>query len=152
MAKCSECGLLCGRDTATGELKHVDVATRQSGKFPPHRSAPDGKRWYSERPTCFVLAAVLDDPDQSPEPDVVLGIINADRDCPRFTPWRHGFTPKEHAEMLQMNEMRQWQERMADENKRHNSRCALIQGGATILAALTSVFLSAIFAYVMSRK
>ena len=146
MAKCSECGFLCHRDTTTAELVELHYKTRDAGQVLFTHHGGETTRWPV---VCFVRERKFPDFQQ---PTEIMSTITAEIACPKFTPWAHGFSPKEHFQMLQMDEMRRWQKEMSDQNQRHNSRCALIQGGATILAALTSVFLSAIFAYVMSRK
>ena len=38
-------------------------------------------------------------------------IIDDDRTCQEFTKWRQGFTPKEHREMLDRKDFREWQEK-----------------------------------------
>ena len=77
-----------------------------------------------------------------------------ERDCVVFTPWRQGFAPKEHLEMLDREERRRWQEeqRAADLRWREQQRredkwwrvielivlagiATLIAGGFTLLGA-----------------
>jgi hypothetical protein len=48
---------------------------------------------------------------------VFLGVIRHERECKKFTPWQQGFSPKEHAEMLHEQQMRQWQESREDKDR-----------------------------------
>ena len=40
---------------------------------------------------------------------LVLEVITKERLCSAFTPWQQGFTPKEHREMLDRQELLRWQ-------------------------------------------
>jgi hypothetical protein len=44
-------------------------------------------------------------------------IIRENRECASFTPWRQGYTPKEHAEMLQNAELREWQQKETEKQR-----------------------------------
>ena len=78
-----------------------------------------------------------------------------ERDCASFTPWRQGFTPKEHLEMLDRVERQRWQEeqrekdlRWREQQRKEDKRwrvielivlagiATLVAGGFTLLGAL----------------
>jgi len=115
MVKCSECGFLAVRRKDTIELEEVEFESRQSGDMRPR---------YHYVPICFTLVANFGEEveklEKSPEYatrcdehgdaiwpqwyDLVGGALVKERECPSFTRWHQGFTPKEHQEMLD----RQW--------------------------------------------
>jgi hypothetical protein len=105
MVCCSECGFLTLRNRLNYELVEADDDFRESGQA-VHECSPS--------PLCF---AMVPDPRKeagsSPDSRVVLNVITKSRDCPKFTPWQQGFSPKEHAEMLHekaMEELRETRE------------------------------------------
>jgi hypothetical protein len=109
--KCQDCGFLCVRSNA-GELVEVPYDIRQG--WPINNPF---FQTHNNRAVCFALALpeqewkrVLTGASQS------LEIVQESRECTCFTAWRQGFTPKEHAEMVQSAELRAW----LDEQKRRD--------------------------------
>jgi hypothetical protein len=137
MVKCADCGYLTMRNIADGGLDEMDSKFRETGEPPEHFDArvpvsfsPYG---YQPLPLCFDLQFPLADElgekfFDAPVP-AVLEVIRKNRDCPAFTPWQQGFTPKEHREMLDREKMLQWQldreeedRRWRDEQRREDQR------------------------------
>ncbi|MDZ4687897.1 MAG: hypothetical protein SH850_22720 [Planctomycetaceae bacterium] len=54
----------------------------------------------------------------------VLTAIKADRSCDEFVSWTQGFSPKEHAEMLQQQALREWQRERDDADRAWRERQA----------------------------
>jgi hypothetical protein len=44
-------------------------------------------------------------------------VLQKERNCGSFTPWIQGFTPKEHKEMLDAKEMREWQAEQREKDR-----------------------------------
>ena len=91
---CSNCGLLARREVF-GEVAEADMRFRQSG-------ISTGLALF---PTCTAMAADLEREltklNSNESGDAILKVIQKDRsDCPEWTPWMRGFSPKEHREML----------------------------------------------------
>ena len=73
-----------------------------------------------------------------------MQVIHEERECGEsFTEWQLGFTPKEHREMLDRKEWRDWQERQRKEDKHWRVIelivlgiiAVLVAGGFTVLGA-----------------
>ena len=108
MVKCSECGFLAVRTRTSRELREAEGEYRKRGL----RIA------ISEHiPICFAQvrdfreeiikekgASNLDSVD-------VIPFVSQEIYCNSFTKWKQGFTPKEHREMLDREEWRDWQEK-----------------------------------------
>jgi hypothetical protein len=109
-------------------------------------------------PICFVQAYdILQSTREfagKHEPDYlsVHTFINDDRPCKSFTKWQQGFTPKEHRDMLDRQEFRDWQAKRELEDKqfrkdeqRSNKRyriAELVLVVVTILAILAAAFIN----------
>jgi hypothetical protein len=156
MVKCSECGFLSARNTETRVLEEIESKSRQDGNI--------GKQRYVLIPVCFVMAASFDEEAEElrrlPEyagrrneieehipPNwsaITSTIIHKERQCDSFVEWKQGSTPKEHQEMLDRQEWRNWQEKQRKEDKRwriielivFGVIAVLVAGGFTILGAL----------------
>ena len=94
MNACNNCGLLARR-YVIGEIVEADDMFRETGK----------STGIAPFPTCTAMAADLEQEYTALESvhagDPVLKVIQKDRsDCPEWTPWMRGFSPKEHREML----------------------------------------------------
>ncbi len=112
MAECATCGFLAVLDPKAGALDGCGSDYRENGELEYRDTAFQHHRW----PICFVSAFPLRkevrdamDRDGVYSGDAssvhVVEVLKRNRDeCPGFTPWRQGFTPKEHQEMLD----RQW--------------------------------------------
>jgi hypothetical protein len=85
--------------------------------------------------------------------------IQEERECPDFTEWHPGFTPKEHQEMLDRQRLLEWQaEREDDDRKWHAKQreedksirrlelwtAVIIAGGFTVVGATIGAVLTAI--------
>ena len=101
MKTCKNCGFLALRDKHTRELGEADEGYRELLDL---RSGP------SPFPVCFVSAVNLRFEIDAPTQEAIMEVIVfKDRsDCPGWTPWQQGFTPKEHREMLDRKEEREW--------------------------------------------
>ena len=69
---------------------------------------------YLPKILCFVRSPAQDYSKEMGELKMTytqnfLHVIQQDRTCDQFTPWKQGFTPKEHAEMLQESDRLKWQ-------------------------------------------
>lgn len=113
MVKCAECGFLTLRHRESRELAEVEWATRETGSVP----TKGPYSLYERTPLCFERAFPLQEEAKGDSPDEVVRVFQSDRECPSFTPWQQGFTPKEHREMLDRREMRDWQERREREDR-----------------------------------
>ncbi|HEX78480.1 MAG TPA: hypothetical protein G4O03_08785 [Dehalococcoidia bacterium] len=154
MAKCSECGFLTMRDKTNGLLVEAIDDYRISGNVPTYLE--DYERYYNY-PICFTMAYdLLPEVEEAARKQFfdksedwgkyVLGVITKERECPPkgkalgFTKYQQGFTPKEHREMLDREEWRDWQERQrkADRHWRiiEIVLLAIISGGFVVLGAL----------------
>jgi hypothetical protein len=156
MVKCSECGFLAARNTETRILEEVEYKSRQDGNM--------GRQRYVLIPVCFAMAFNFDkevkELRKSPKfatrrneigeiiypewKDCVKPILNMERECSSFVQWQQGFTPKEHQEMMDRQEWRNWQEKQRKEDKHwriielivFGVIAVLVAGGFTILGAL----------------
>src|SRR5262249_9527417 len=57
-------------------------------------------------PLCFAWAANLREEAHPCTPENIQDCIRRERECPDFTKWYDGFSPKDHFEMIQLREMR----------------------------------------------
>lgn len=107
MAKCSECGFLAIRHNDTHQLEEAFTAFRDHGET----TNSEGRSSHHQQvPVCLmrvVSFAKLLGNDTAKA--TVAKEIQSDRQCNRFTPWNQGFTPKEHAEMIQQEKLLEWQ-------------------------------------------
>jgi hypothetical protein len=74
--------------------------------------------------------------------------IQTERECPGFTLWHPGFTPKEHQEMLDQQRLLEWQTEREDSDRRNRRLelwVALIAAGVfTVIGAAIGAVLTAI--------
>jgi hypothetical protein len=105
---------LCLRNLDTSNLDEVEVEIRNTGASQALSSRQDrqGNQLYHLRPFCFVRAYSLFE-----EQGNFLDVINKDRECDRFEAWQQGFTPKEHLEMINLQEERKAREAFAREER-----------------------------------
>jgi len=119
MVHCADCGFLSVQKPSSPELEETDGDLRRRWMLPSDPSRPSYKL-YKDCPVCFANAVNLAEEIAAYgefRPETVDAVIRFERDCPRFTPWRRGFSPKEHYEMIQMDEMRRWQERQRESDR-----------------------------------
>lgn len=160
MVKCSECGFLTLREAFTGQLDEVDADFRKTGNPPRRRSVKQirGIAISAERtpyihiPICFANATNFrNEIGELPKgyaeytAALVLPEIVKERQCSEFMEWQQGFTPKEHREMLDRKEFRDWQSRQEKERLKERRWDALllvlVAGGFTILGAVLGALL-----------
>lgn len=125
MAKCSECGYLTLRNVETLALEEASDRYRQDAC----RTTKTNRYLHEDSPLCFVRAicfrSLLGDDTSVPN---LVSVINQERACDHWIEWMQGFTPKEHAEMLQHEalleyqrrhdrEEREWRERQAERDR-----------------------------------
>lgn len=156
MVKCAECGFLTVRKLTDGSLIEVDGGFRKYGKATMDKSE---RQFLQESFICFARAFDLIEEGEDTERQQALlaeqdepmsdwvgylrEIITRDRECAEYTEWQQGFTPKEHREMLDRQELRDYQYRQRKEDKRWRIIelvvigfiAVLVAGGFTILGA-----------------
>ena len=139
MVKCADCGFLAQRDNQTRELRDAEEGLRKSGKTPvrwgEHSFRPmsdPAPPVYEHTPLCAELR--LEFPAEN-----LLDTIQEERDCSTFVPWRPGFTPKEHREMLERQRQRE-EDRKA--RRLDVWTLATIAGVFTIIGAVLTVILT----------
>lgn len=119
MAKCIMCGFLSLRNAQTDRLEEIPGNRRSAGSF---ALATYGGIHCSEKVFCLELEmrqAGGTGREQYQE------IVNKERDCPRFTEWIEGYSPRDHRDMynekmlLEIQETQREKERVwQDEQKR----------------------------------
>lgn len=107
MAKCKECGFLAIWRYVPRELSEAHEDFRETGKLETDISE-DGRQYY---PKCFMRRAPLQGEVLAiiqrgqVTSQAVLNVINYERECNYVTQWIQGFSPKEHREMLDREEL-----------------------------------------------
>lgn len=110
--RCVNCGLLAMRKKSDASLAEVPGYIRE--KDPTTRTAVVNKfeDEHEITPVCLARQATF-----SPKKEEYSEQFKEERDCPGFTEWRQGFTPKEHSEMamhdLAESNRRIWEEKQA---------------------------------------
>jgi hypothetical protein len=122
---------------ATRELRDAEEEFRKRGTV-PHQStglefhpvgllnSPDYV--YEIVPLCAQLRIEFTNRNRLEE-------IQREWDCPDFTPWHPGFTPKEHQEMLDRQWRLEWQRKQEDKNHRWRIVELVVLGFVSILIA-----------------
>lgn len=107
--KCADCGFLAVRHFETRQLLDAEPLFRSRGYIP---SVTVGKgadsRAYDEHPVCFANYINFRTPEEagiSASEGTRRDAVQKERECPHFTQWQQGFTPKEHREMIQQAEL-----------------------------------------------
>jgi hypothetical protein len=144
--RCADCGLLAIRQRSSTELLEVDEVARQDGFVRIYGSQDQ----ESKIPLCsvraFDLPAEVDAAHKAQgKPNIVLmtgvaPVLAKTRDCPMFTTWRPGFTPKEHKLMLIELEAKRLEfDRIREdrrEDRRHQYLAIAVGGAIGVIAAL----------------
>ncbi len=118
MVKCSECGLLALQNKMDRSLVEVESLFRTTG----HIHATQEPNLLI-MPLCFMRAANLQaeieaiDPDTTLTSAKTLAILQNERECEQFFGWEQGFSPKEHREILALEEQKEWQEARVREDR-----------------------------------
>ena len=163
MVKCADCGFLGVRAIWTVSEGNFPTAGQVGEMW--HVSRTQGAMEYPSNALC--LAGVIEFPlGISKSHTGLLAIVQEERECSEFTPWRQGFTPKEHREMLDRKWMieredRRDQEMRAREDRRDqelrrlqerlHSRELWIMGGAVTIALIVSGVIAAVIEGAVSR-
>ena len=96
MKTCASCGFLALRNSYGGKFEEALALYRE--KRQPRLN-------QSHLPNCFAMAFNLPDEVNTLAPDAeeyaIEQVLRTDRtNCPEWTQWQQGFSPKEHQEML----------------------------------------------------
>ena len=148
MVKCADCGFLAQRHKETRQLLDAEEGLRKKGDVPrqPIGDGPLARTShppfvYEHLPLCAQLQ--IEFPEEN-----TIEAIQQERECPVFTPWHPGFTPKEHQEMLDRQWLLEWQAEREDDDRRIRRveflTTAIVAGvftvgGVTIGALLTAI-------------
>jgi hypothetical protein len=106
-------------------------------------------------PLCFVAAIEFQKECSTIDIKGVMEAMNRERECESFTPWKQGYTPREHHEMLEMKLLRDWQanreeadrawrERQAREDRQWREKESALARGANRIHLWEIVVVSAI--------
>ena len=123
--KCQGCGFLAVRNFKTRALSEVEAGMRKTGESPSMRDVPSPRpSYYDSSPICFVQQYDLaHEAEALGNDEAFLIVIEKERACPAFTPWRQGHSPREHKEMIDSREQLKWQEeRMQADRQLENER------------------------------
>lgn len=144
MVKCADCGFLSTWDTVDQEHRESTATYRKTG-LRDDRDEGNAERWEGR-----CLVRFWDLPKLVADERTRLGdggltstarrtTFHEERDCPKFTPWSQGFSPKEHQQMLNNQLLLEWQEkRRRSDLLWHRVELAIVTGAAaayTIYAA-----------------
>jgi len=117
MVKCIDCGYLAARHHETRLLEEVEENYRNNGVSPNTTVGYKhgiGIPVYDE-PICFMRACDLKAEYGEKRPPSMtkdlLSTLRKDRECNSFAKWQQGFTPKEHREMVDRENIIEWQHR-----------------------------------------
>ena len=166
MVKCADCGYLAQyiyRGSVPQGFIGIEATPRETGELPGNlgwsvRFTPLGEpdvtpdKMSGDRfPTCFSRVFQLGQEvkacyakTQEAKMDTsfasaVREVIHRDRVCKQFVKWERGFTPKEHREMMDREQMLKWQreERRSDIHWRIIELIVLVVGAGlfTLLGA-----------------
>lgn len=158
MVKCVDCGFLGLLDERGGEpIIEASVVYRETG-FPPTYTMLASTTSYTHRAVCFAQAVNMFNRDVQRD---IFNFLRTEQDCPSFTTWQQGFTPKEHREMLDRERLTKWQAdredadrdwRAAQDKKRDERQSALlwqlagVAGLFTIIGAGAGAVIAALLA------
>lgn len=139
MAKCSECGFLANTKKDTRKLEEVEKVLRDTGDY--IRSEYYNIYGY---PICFMQKYDIEAEagEHSLNSEVILGVLQKERDCKAFTEWHQGSAPKEHQEMIDRERRDKFEADIRKNDKRwHIAEIILIvvlSGFFTLLGAFIS--------------
>jgi hypothetical protein len=159
--KCADCGYLAVRHSQTRQLLDAELLMRTQGDI-PSLSIGGHDLAYDHHPICFrVLKTSVnfrseEEAGLSRDQGKCVTALNKERTCAEFTPWRLGFTPKEHLEMLQEADRLAWQEKCdkdardfqageSEKNRKYNTR-NLWALAAIVLATIIGPIIGAVIA------
>jgi hypothetical protein len=154
--KCADCGFLTLRKLTTRELVEVEEEIRATGEILAdpafvHKPTP----MYEPHLLCFRKSFRLHEEQCQPVlgsslEQRTLAVIHNQRFCDRFTSWEHGYSPREHWEMIQEAERLKWQAQrdkqaqdfqadQAMQSRRHQNRSLAVSVVAVTVAIVALV-------------
>jgi len=122
--KCAHCGLLAIRNNDTGQWEEVDQNQRDTGQEQTRKSGYSSMEIQLARhvtshpiqlvqfskPFCLVqVFDLLSEYGEESASTIIASVLQKERVCSSFRKWQLGFTPKEHREMMDREEMLKWQ-------------------------------------------
>lgn len=111
MAKCADCGFLA--------LRYIDGERRIAEASAIVREVGNVEPCFTANVECYARQFNLKKEEGGGGGPVrTLKIVNRERDCPKFTPWLQGYSPKEHREMLDQAKIAEWQAKQESRNRR----------------------------------
>ena len=116
IVKCAECGFLAMRHEHNRGLVEAERITRVDGFVPE-------KLNVEKMPLCFLMLIDFRAHIAGAADEQRRDALNAERECADFTPWRQGFSPKEHQEMLDRQWMLDFQTRREDADRTWRQEC-----------------------------
>jgi hypothetical protein len=121
MVKCENCGFLALRNRITGLLDEAPQEYRWRAEVP--KLLPPLSDAYTGVPICLARAHPLHNEftnqDQAAHREI-FNLLEKERHCAErglFTPWKQGFSPKEHQEMLNSENLMKWQAEREDKDR-----------------------------------
>lgn len=140
MAKCQKCGFL-----AVWDVRVINGSFEEAPEFYRYNGRPQAlikPRWTECEPRCFIQKAALPfeitllmDKGGEWAPSV-LNVLEKERTCGGFTKWMPGYSPKEHKQMLDTQNM------IREQNFRHSISLAI-----ALIAALAATLGVGVGAY-----
>ncbi len=116
--KCVDCGLLGARNYNAGQLDEIPEKVRRVWE-------PNPNFWDRHDGRVVCLAGALPESDrlqEGPGNKRTLEVINESRVCGSFAAYRETLTPKEHAEMIDLQEERKRREDSRKEDQAFQER------------------------------
>ena len=117
MVKCAGCGFLGIWDLTRREWLDADEHFRAHGDDEMGRLHP---QLYAAK--CFVMEFPLREewaaePGAANDTAAVVTVLHRERSCAEWTRWHPGFSPKEHREMLDRRDERDWRARREEDDR-----------------------------------
>ena len=120
MVKCIDCGYLTVRHTFERNLVEAEGTIRFGENWPVQQKT--NICLYERRPLCFVMARRIGNKDGDYSALEFKDVINELIECEYFTRWQQGFTPKEHREILDRQQLLQWQDKREEKDRQFRER------------------------------
>ena len=164
--KCVDCGYLAVRDLDTRQLEEAERGETGNVVFPNVRKVAYGGAMSPkyDLPICFARASNLQSEYGVRPSDAELyriwqaniqKVLIQERDCSDFTDWITGFTPREHREMIDRENMLKWQSEREDADKKWRSTqeryLVKVAGTYAIIAGIIGAAIGAVIAWLLTR-
>jgi hypothetical protein len=122
MPRCRDCGYLAARqNSAAPVLVEVGFADREnwSRGFVVIAPGPPIRDTFAAAPVCFVMARKFEEELKGEQSrSNVNELLKEEWNCPSFTPWNQGFSPKEHKEMMMTEQIQRLQNEQRESDRR----------------------------------